>query len=182
MQGFLKKCRWPRLSLRYIHPSYLVLSVGFAESDSINQGLCRIKMFKSESPDDLKKNIQMRFKHKGYMPDDIGKIVLKRLVSPPAKPAPPPPPPKPACSGSKSRFYWRQRVIRPSPREKLEIRWQQSPTQQLSILPQTDSLAVTDSTTVMPAISDSLSATSTTADSTEAVSPAGSVTEPSIVA
>jgi len=77
---------------------FLVFSAGIAAGPSPDSAICRLRLFKSNRPDDLKRRLDYKFAHSGYLPDSLGQLLVKRLTNPPAKPAPPPPPKKPAAA------------------------------------------------------------------------------------
>ena len=184
-------------------PTYLVLSAGFAPGDSVNRGLCRIQMFKSDKPEELKKNIRLQFKHKGYLPDDIGKLIVQRLVAPPAKPAPPPPPPKPAAPAIKADST---AAVKDSTEPAVTAVGAETDslataadstaadsavavpvtadslsgaiTESTSTAVATDSTAAADSTSVIPAPADSLSGAEASPDSENIAAPADSLQTP----
>ncbi|MEA2062543.1 MAG: hypothetical protein U9P14_02490, partial [Gemmatimonadota bacterium] len=86
---------------------FLVFSLGLApavKTDSSglvttiipDTALCRLRLFLSDNPDDLKRNLEVRFAYKYRLPDSLGFALVRRLTDPPPKPKPPPPPEKPA--------------------------------------------------------------------------------------
>lgn len=81
---------------------FLVLSAALARDSTGDSALCRIRLYQSDSPDELKRNLNVKFNYESLLPDSIGIRLIQRLTAPPAKPKPPAPPKKAAPAAADS--------------------------------------------------------------------------------
>jgi|GEM_PF-5340625 len=74
----------------------LVFSAGVAADTVPNTAVCRVQLFPSDNPGQLKRRVNYTFAHSGTLPDSLGRMIVARLTTPPPKPKPPAKPkPKP---------------------------------------------------------------------------------------
>ncbi|MFC1613988.1 hypothetical protein ACFL5K_01685 [Gemmatimonadota bacterium] len=77
-------------------PNFLVFSIGLAPTLNPDTAACRLRLFLSDKPGELKRNMEIKFAYRQALPEGLGRGLVKRLTKPPAKPKPPPKPkPKP---------------------------------------------------------------------------------------
>ena len=78
-----------------LHRNYLVFSAGIGAVVFQDSALCRLTLFPADKPRDIKRRLDYKFKltPSGFLPENLGESLVKRLTNPPAKPAPLPPKP-----------------------------------------------------------------------------------------
>ncbi len=76
--------------------TFLVFSAGVAADTVPDKAVCRVQLFPSDNPGQLKRRVDYTFAHSGTLPDSLGRMIVARLTTPPPKPKPPAKPkPKP---------------------------------------------------------------------------------------
>ncbi len=76
--------------------TFLVFSAGVAADTVLNKAVCRVQLFPSDNPGQLKRQVDYTFAHSGTLPDSLGRMIVARFTTPPPKPKPPAKPkPKP---------------------------------------------------------------------------------------
>ena len=76
--------------------TFLVFSAGVAADTLPNTAVCRVQLFPSDNPGQLKRQADYTFAHSGTFPDSLGRMIVARFTTPPPKPKPPAKPkPKP---------------------------------------------------------------------------------------
>ena len=76
--------------------TFLVFSAGVAADTVPDKAVCRVQLFPSDNPGQLKRRVDYTFAHSGTIPDSLGRMIVARLTTPPPKPKPPAKPkPKP---------------------------------------------------------------------------------------
>jgi hypothetical protein len=68
---------------------FLVLSAALAQDSTGDSALCRVTVYPSEHPGQLKRNLSYKFSARSSLPDSLGIQLVQRLTAPPKKPAPP---------------------------------------------------------------------------------------------
>ena len=74
---------------RLSQKTVLVFSAGVAADTVPNKGVCRVRLFPSDKPGDIKRRVDYTFAHSGILPDSLGRLIVTRLTAPPRKPRPP---------------------------------------------------------------------------------------------
>ena len=76
--------------------TFLVFSAGVAADTLPDKAVCRVQLFPSDNPGQLKRRLDYTFAHSGTFPDSLGRMIVARFTTPPPKPKPPAKPkPKP---------------------------------------------------------------------------------------